>query len=171
MVGLLPDQLLMGSLGIQTYEVPAKGFPMRLKRFLLPTSSAALLLTAWWAWAQQQPADAVLKAEAERVAVIQRIVPAVVAVFAPGGKNGGSGVVITKDGYALTNFHVVQATGPLMKCGLADGVLYDAVMVGLDKVGDVALIKLYPKKEGPGVKEGQDFPFSPLGNSDLVREG
>jgi S1-C subfamily serine protease len=138
---------------------------MRLKRFLLPTSSAALLLTAWWAWAQQQPADAVLKAEAERVAVIQRIVPAVVAVFAPGGKNGGSGVVITKDGYALTNFHVVQATGPLMKCGLADGVLYDAVLVGEDKVGDVALIRLYPKKEG------QDFPFAPLGDSDLVREG
>ena len=35
-----------------------------------------------------------------------------------------------------------------MKCGLPDGMLYDAVLVGLDKVGDVALIKLLPKKEG-----------------------
>ena len=33
-----------------------------------------------------------------------------------------------------------------MQCGLADGILYDAVLVGLDKVGDVALIKLLPKR-------------------------
>ncbi len=38
-----------------------------------------------------------------------------------------------------------------MQCGLPDGVLYDAVLVGLDKVGDVALIKLLPKKEGKQV--------------------
>src|SRR5437660_2778987 len=52
-----------------------------------------------------------------------------------------------------------------MQCGLPDGVLYDAVLVGLDKVGDVALIKLLPKKEG------QDFPFAPMGDSDKVRAG
>ncbi len=52
-----------------------------------------------------------------------------------------------------------------MQCGLPDGVLYDAVLVGLDKVGDVALIKLLPKKEG------QRFPAAVLGNSDTVREG
>src|SRR5207237_1226124 len=46
-----------------------------------------------------------------------------------------------------------------------DGVLYDAVLVGLDKVGDVALIKLLPKKEG------QKFPAAVLGDSDTVREG
>ena len=47
----------------------------------------------------------------------------------------GSGVVIDPEGYALTNFHVVQPTGPVLQCGLADGELYDAVLVGLDKVG------------------------------------
>ncbi len=142
---------------------------MRLpNRLLLPAAAAAAVcLTAWWAWAQPPAGDAVLKAEAERVAVVQKITPAVVAVFAPGGKNGGSGVVISKDGYALTNFHVVQATGPLMKCGLPDGVLYDAVLVGQDKVGDVALIRLYQPKG----KEGREFPFAPLGDSDKVHEG
>ena len=64
------------------------------------------------------------------------------------------------------NMHVVS-DGKAFKCGLADGVLYDAVLVGLDKVGDVALIKLYPPKG----KEGQEFPFSVLGDSDRVREG
>ncbi|HEV3445938.1 MAG TPA: hypothetical protein VG099_14960, partial [Gemmataceae bacterium] len=45
-------------------------------------------------------------AEAKRIAVIDKIKPSVVAIFAPGGQGGGSGVVISQDGYALTNFHV-----------------------------------------------------------------
>src|SRR5438874_6756670 len=108
---------------------------------------------------------AVKSAEAQRVAVIEKARPSVVAIFSPGGQGGGSGVLIDKDGYALTNFHVVQGSGPVMQCGLPDGVLYDAVLVGLDKVGDVALIKLLPKKEG------QPFPFAPLGDSDKVNAG
>ena len=52
-------------------------------------------------------------------------------------------MLIDEDGYALTNWHVTSgAGGPVMKCGLPDGILYDAVLVGLDRVGDVALIKL-----------------------------
>ncbi len=112
-----------------------------------------------------QDLDQVLKAEAQRVAVVQKIRPTVVAVFAKGGQGGGTGVLISEDGYALTNFHVVQPTGPTMQCGLPDGVLYDAVLVGLDRVGDVALIKLLPKKEG------QKFPFAVLGDSDKTHEG
>ncbi|HYV36896.1 MAG TPA: trypsin-like peptidase domain-containing protein, partial [Gemmataceae bacterium] len=118
------------------------------------------------AMAQQVP-EAVLKAEADRVAVVEKVKPSVVAVFGPGAKGGGSGVLISDDGYALTNFHVVAGSGPVMQCGLPDGVLYDAVVVGLDKVGDVALIKLYQK---PG-KEKVKFPFAPLGDSDKCREG
>jgi S1-C subfamily serine protease len=109
--------------------------------------------------------DAVRKAEQERSAVIEKVRPAVVAIYSQGGQGGGSGVLIDKDGYALTNFHVVQGSGPVMQCGLPDGVLYDAVLVGLDKVGDVALVKLLPKKEG------KPFPFAPLGDSDKIREG
>jgi len=104
-------------------------------------------------------------AETERIAVIAKIRPAVVAVFANGGQGGGSGVLIDADGFALTNFHVVQGVGPVMQCGLADGILYDAVLVGLDRVGDVALIKLLPKTQG------KPFPFVPLGDSDKVQAG
>ena len=123
----------------------------------------ALLLTLApaLAWSQQEA----LKSQADRVAVIARIKPSVVAIFARGGQGGGTGVLISDDGYALTNFHVVQPTGPTMQCGLPDGVLYDAVLVGLDKVGDVALIKLLPKKDG------QKFPAAVLGDSDTVQEG
>lgn len=115
--------------------------------------------------ARAQNLDDVLKAEAERIAVVAKVKPTVVAVFAKGGQGGGTGVLISDDGYALTNFHVVQPTGPTMQCGLPDGVLYDAVLVGLDRVGDVALIKLLPKKEG------QKFPAAVMADSDKVQEG
>src|ERR1700730_9833417 len=72
--------------------------------------------------ASAQPAKA-LKQEADRVAVVAKVKPSVVAVFARGGQGGGTGVLINDEGYALTNFHVVQPTGPTMQCGLADGIL------------------------------------------------
>ena len=107
---------------------------------------------------------AVAKAEADRIAVIEQVRPTVLAVFSgiPGRPGGGSGVIISPDGYALTNFHVVQPCGPYMKCGTADGKLYDAVLVGLDPTGDIALIKLLGR---------DDFPVAKLGNSDTVRQG
>ncbi len=49
-----------------------------------------------------------------------------------------------------------------MKCGMADGRLYDAVLVGIDPTGDVALIKLLGR---------DDFPHAELGDSDQVRVG
>jgi serine protease Do len=110
---------------------------------------------------------AVLEAEAQRVAAIEKVRPAVVAVFARGGRGGGSGALISKDGYALTNFHVIQPVGPVMQCGLADGVLYDAVLVGNDPVGDIALIRLLPPKDKPDFQ----FPFAELGDSDKVQAG
>jgi S1-C subfamily serine protease len=125
-------------------------------------SLAALVIGA--SIVSAQPA-LVLKQQAERVAVIEKVKPTVVAVFARGGQGGGTGVLISDDGFALTNFHVVQPTGPTMQCGLADGVLYDGVLVGWDKVGDVALIKLLPKKAGA------KFPFAKMGDSDKVKQG
>ena len=121
----------------------------------------ALFLSTAMALAQPM----VLTSEADRVAAIAKVKPAVVAVFARGGQGGGTGVLINDEGYALTNFHVVQPTGPTMQCGLANGVLYDGVLVGWDKVGDVALIKLLPKKDG------DKFPFAVMGDSEKVREG
>jgi S1-C subfamily serine protease len=145
------------------------------RRVVTLALAAALGLTAWFGetGAADPPAvdPAVLADQAARVKTIQKVTPAVVAVCAYGGEAMGSGVLIDPDGYALTNFHVVDAegggTGPIMSCGLPDGQLYDAVLVGLDPVGDTALIKLLPKKEG------QKFPFVDIaaGNSDNLKIG
>src|SRR5690606_4883081 len=59
------------------------------------------------------------------------------------------------------NYHVTSAS-PHLKVGMTDGNLYDAVMVGLDPTGDVALIKLLGR---------DDFPYAPLADSDQVRVG
>jgi len=99
--------------------------------------------------------------ESTRLDVIKKVAPAVVAVVT----GGGSGVLISADGFALTNFHVVAGQSPSLKCGLQDGILYDAILVGLDKVGDVALIKLLPKETG------KPFPFAKLADSDKVLVG
>jgi S1-C subfamily serine protease len=140
--------------------------PWRRPAALLVAGHLAALLVAGPGIGRAGDVDRrVLEAESRRVAAIEKVKPSVVAIFAGGGNNGGSGVLIDEQGFALTNFHVVEATGPVMKCGLPDGVLYDAVLVGLDRVGDVALIKLLPQK--PGAK----FPFAPLGDSDKVQAG
>jgi serine protease Do len=133
-------------------------------RFLLVSAVLLLVLAAASAPAAAAATvpDAVLQAEQQRIAAVARAIPAAVAVFANDGQGGGSGVVITPDGYALSNFHVTKPAGDYMQCGMADGNLYDAVIVGLDPTGDVALIKLLGR---------EDFPSAEMGDSDQVRVG
>ena len=128
---------------------------------LCRVSLLALLGFAWSALPLQGADTRVAAEDAQRVETVSRISPSVVAVVT----GGGSGVLISADGYALTNFHVVAGQGPALRCGLPDGNLYHAVLVGLDRIGDVALIKLLPRKPE------QKFPFAVLGNSDLVKVG
>ncbi len=104
----------------------------------------------------------VLEAEQERVSVIERISAPTVAIFDAKGTGGGSGVLIRKDGLAVTNFHVVGGLGPFMKCGLNDGNVYDAVIIGVDPTGDVAIIQLLGR---------DDFPVAQIGDSDALRIG
>lgn len=114
------------------------------------------------ATASAAPSSEVLETEARRISVIDKAKDTVVAVFPLNGRGGGSGVVISPDGYALTNWHVVRPCGYAMKCGMADGRAYDAVLVGLDPTGDVALIKLFGR---------DDFPHAEMGDSDKARPG
>ena len=103
----------------------------------------------------------VLAAQQERIRTIATAAKTSVSIFA-GSSGGGSGVLISPDGYALTNFHVVQPAGIAMRCGLNDGKIYDAVLVGLDPTGDLAVIKLL----------GKDiFPYASIADSDTVSVG
>lgn len=116
------------------------------------------LLLAGQLSAQQSVAER----EAARVETIRRITPSVVCVMAPNGEGGGSGVLISADGYAISNYHVTSGSGSFMKCGLSNGKLYDSVIVGIDPTGDVALIQLQGRT---------DFEFAQPGDSEQVRVG
>ena len=106
--------------------------------------------------------SAVLAEQARRIEVIERMSPAVVAIFSADGNGGGSGVVVSPDGFVVTNYHVIEGLGAFMKCGLNDGNLYDAVVVGIDPTGDVAMIQLLGR---------DDFPHAVIADSDTVRVG
>lgn len=123
---------------------------------------ASLWLAALSNAAVSDVSAAVLAAQQARVEAIDQASQATVAVFDAEGGGGGSGVIISPDGFTLTNFHVVAPCGPAMKCGLPDGRLYDAVIVGVDPVGDLALIQLLGR---------DDFPVATLGDSDQVAVG
>ncbi|MCG8651927.1 MAG: trypsin-like peptidase domain-containing protein, partial [Pirellulales bacterium] len=125
----------------------------------------SLLLPAWPAALADNPLTIdplVLEAEEARIAAIARAMPSAVSVFVPGGAGGGSGVLISPQGYALTNFHVSSPAGSYMRCGLSDGNVYDAVIVGIDPVGDLAMIRLLGRN---------DFPVAELGSSRQAKAG
>ena len=128
-----------------------------------PILIAALALgTAAAARGAVTPDPAVIQAEDQRAAAIAKASSATIAVFDAAGAGGGSAVLISPDGFAVTNFHVTAPCGAAMKCGLNDGKLYDAVIVGIDPVGDVALIQLLGR---------DDFPVAEIADSDQVRVG
>lgn len=84
----------------------------------------------------------------ETAAVASKVVPSVVTISATGTSSGGtgSGVILSDDGYVLTNTHVVTldgATGDAkISVTTSDGHVYAATVVGTDPTYDLAVIKL-----------------------------
>ncbi|MBB2974746.1 putative serine protease PepD [Microbacterium endophyticum] len=81
-------------------------------------------------------------------AVATKVLPSVVTISASSGSSGGtgSGVVLSEDGYILTNTHVVTLDGatadPTLSVTTSDGSVYSATVVGTDPTYDLAVIKL-----------------------------
>ena len=72
----------------------------------------------------------------------------------------GSGVIVTTDGYILTNHHVVDGAEKI-KVDLNDDRTLDAKVVGLDAPSDIAVLKV----------DASSLPVLALGDSDKVRVG
>ncbi len=73
----------------------------------------------------------------------------------------GTGVILTEDGYIVTNAHVI-AGGKSAFVVLADGSSYDTRLVGYDSDEDIAVLKAV---------DAESLPTAPLGNSDECTVG
>ena len=89
--------------------------------------------------------------------------PATVLVVAEMGEKAsiGTGVILTEDGYIVTNAHVI-ADGQSVLVVLADARQYKAELVGFDSAEDLAVLKAV---------DAEDLPVAEFGNSDLTMVG
>ena len=124
-------------------------------------------------WSEDGPSPVALNRLFRGVA--QEVTPAVVSIrvssgdeeaegdnpFGPPAQNLGSGVLISPDGYIVTNSHVVQ-DAERIRVRLADKRQFEAEVIGTDASTDLAVIKV----------NGEDaFPVVPFGNSNHVQVG
>lgn len=72
----------------------------------------------------------------------------------------GSGVIISKDGYIITNNHVVEGANSI-KVTTYDGTVYDAKLVGTDKKSDIGILKV----------EADNLSPATLGDSSTIQVG
>lgn len=73
----------------------------------------------------------------------------------------GSGVIISPDGYIITNNHVINGAREL-SVTLNDNKIYTAKLVGTDEKTDIALLK---------IEADQDLPYATFGDSDQAKVG
>ncbi|MDW8077655.1 MAG: trypsin-like peptidase domain-containing protein [Thermoguttaceae bacterium] len=159
LTGFGPPKLVLANLSWLTFGTSVAGQTSKISRPEVETPSQP-------ATSEREDTSAihslVFNRQFARISLIKQVAACVISVFSPSGAAGGSGVIISPDGFALTNFHVAKPCGIAMKCGLPDGQIYDAITVGWDPVGDIALIKLLGRT---------DFPYAQWGDSDSVAVG
>jgi len=120
-----------------------------------------------------KPAQLASPAELSRtfINVAKRVKPAVVHINIMAGGSGqspsgparrgtGSGVIISPDGYILTNNHVAGAADDI-RVKLSDGREFKARRIGVDSETDLAVVKV----------EAQNLPFARLGDSSKLEQG
>lgn len=102
--------------------------------------------------------------------LVHEVEPAVVSIsvesvsrgmfFDFNDENAGTGVVIRPDGYIVTNYHVIQGARAI-KVTLSSGDTYDAIVVGYDRVTDLAALKI----------DAADLATVTMGDSDDIQVG
>lgn len=97
--------------------------------------------------------------------MIERTHKSVAQVRRSGGHGAGAGVIWDKDGFVLTNYHVVagRCEGRKVQVALQDGRTFDAEVVKRSRSLDLALLQLWGSPS--------DLPAAPIGNSDKLRVG
>lgn len=94
--------------------------------------------------------------------IVEKMLPSVVGITtaAYNGESGGSGIIMTEDGYIITNQHVIEGA-QYITVTLSDGSEYPATVKGEDATTDLAVIKI----------DKSDLTPAHFGNSDELVQG
>ncbi len=94
--------------------------------------------------------------------VYEKVIPSVVSITTtkPGSSSSGTGVIMSCDGYIITNSHVVEGAVKI-EVLLTDGRLFDATCVGLDAISDLAVLYI----------QAEDLVPAEFGDSSTLRVG
>lgn len=144
--------------------------------------SAAPALTTTTSSSNSSSTTVASTTEAQREAVIAKVRPAIVLVnvTTASGSALGSGEIVNKQGYIVTNNHVVSGANTIQVV-LSDGTRAAAQLVGKDAADDLAVIKINPTAnlavitlgDSSQLKVGQEVLAigNPLGNTQTVTNG
>jgi S1-C subfamily serine protease len=145
-----------------------------------PTPNAAVTTTGGTTTVQAEDITQVVADARDSVVTLTSQIGGGRGPLGVGGTGVGSGIVLTADGYALTNRHVVEGSTSLVAT-TADGTDYPATIVTVSETQDLALVKidatgLKPATIGPssGIEVGQTAIAigSPLGTyTETVTKG
>lgn len=159
-----------------------KSYIISTKSVAVAMAAASLILFSPKLWAQQpvspEQKSAVIKGDEASSSVIQGIVdrvkPALVRIHVvesspQAGREAksesfGSGVIISPDGYVVTNHHVA-GEAKWLSCTLSNKDQVDAKLIGTDALSDIAVIKLAPQANG------QPYPVAQWGDSSTLQVG
>ena len=127
------------SSGFQALPSPAGGAP-ELERY--PNGDGTVLVLA------EAPQGEPLTFQE----IYQRVDPSIVSLRAalPYGEGQGTGVVMTEDGYLITNAHVIEGASQV-EVSLSDGRVLPAKLVGSDTATDLAVLKVEADDLRPAV--------------------
>ena len=135
---------------------------------ILLLSTVVLVSSCAQTISQQNDLDLLTSIENAFVNVVTRSKPAIVGIFVSGieesqsqDRRVGSGFIFRKEGYILTNHHVVR-DARYITVTLLDGSRFEAELVGTDQNTDVAVLK---------IERNAAFPVIPLADSSRVRVG
>ena len=122
--------------------------------------TASPLRTAAFDASSMQPVDLTKAAESTLNSVVHIMSIQRSKIQTPEQRGFGSGVIISKDGYIVTNNHVIDGADEI-NVKLHDGREMKGRVIGTDPTTDLALVKI----------EGDDFPAIVVGNSDNLKVG
>ncbi|MBI2133646.1 trypsin-like peptidase domain-containing protein [Candidatus Woesearchaeota archaeon] len=91
--------------------------------------------------------------------VVEDVGRAVVSIGS--GKGSGSGVIVTPDGYILTNSHVIDSRDRI-SVSLTDGRVLEGTLVGEDRIFDLAVIRVH---------DSSRLPYAIVGDSSNLKPG